>query len=82
MAYHNGMYFTTKDSDNDKHRTNCAIDHTSQLYGGWWHKGCFEVNPNNYYNNHKRYGIKLNGKWDHTAPIFTEMKIRPHNCNI
>ena len=25
MAYHNGMYFTTKDSDNDKNNKNCAI---------------------------------------------------------
>ena len=81
MAIHNGMYFTTKDNDNDRSGSNCAIDHTSQPYGGWWHKGCFEVNPNNYYN-HKRYGIYLNGKWDHTAPNFIEMKIRPHNCNI
>ena len=26
MAYHNGMYFTTKDSDNDRWFKNCAID--------------------------------------------------------
>ena len=81
MAYHNGMYFTTKDSDNDKNNKNCAINFSSRPYGGWWHKACFEVNPNNYYN-HKEYGIKLNGKWDRTAPSFTEIKIRSHNCNI
>ena len=82
MAYHNGMYFTTRDSDNDQHdRIHCGIAYPTQPYGGWWHKSCFKVNPNNYYN-HKEFGIYLNGQWDKTPPHFIEMKIRPHNCTI
>ena len=82
MAYHNGMNFTTRDSDNDQHgHVNCGIVYPTQPYGGWWHKSCFTVNPNNYYN-HKEYGIYLSGQWDKTPPRFIEMKIRPHNCSI
>ena len=77
MAYHNGMNFTTRDSDNDQWRNNCAIN-DGQPAGGWWHKHCVQVRPNVVYND--KYGIKLNNKW-HTLP-FIEMKIRPHDCNI
>ena len=82
MTYHNGMYFTTKDNDNDQDNLkNCALIDPTQPYGGWWHESCWSINPNNYYN-HKRFGINLNGKWDPTPPRFIEVKIRPHNCNI
>ena len=79
MALHNGMYFTTRDSDNDQWSRNCAIDNPTQPYGGWWHKDCWWINPNNYYN-HKISGIYLNNKWERTPPHFIEMKIRPYNC--
>ena len=40
MAYSNRMYFTTKDSDNDRDsRRNCALA-TSEPNGGWWHNNC------------------------------------------
>ena len=81
MAYHNGMYFTTRDSDNDPWNMNCAINDQTQPYGGWWHRSCRNINPNNYYN-HRSYGIFLHNKWDPTPPRFIEVKIRPHNCNI
>ena len=81
MVSHNGMNFTTKDSDNDLKSSNCAGKDTTQPYGGWWHKSCWSVNPNNYYK-HNKYGIFLNDKWDPKPPSFIEMKIRPHNCNI
>ena len=83
MAHHNGMYFTTKDSENDKWSgRNCALwNGPSEPNGGWWYNNCWNINPNNYYN-HSGFGILLNGKWDPTPPRFIEVKIRPHNCNI
>ena len=46
MAVHNGMAFTTKDSDHDTHTSNnCAT-----LYkGAWWYSGCHAVNINGLY---------------------------------
>ena len=82
MAIHNGMYFTTKDSDNDKYGSNCALVYGStKPSGGWWYKNCWQVNLNNYYNNNN-YEIYLNNEWISKPPTFIEMKIRPHNCNI
>ena len=46
LAYHQGMYFTTKDTDNDAHSSrNCATDHK----GVWWFNKCHRVNINGYY---------------------------------
>ena len=42
MAYHNGMAFTTTDSDNDFHPTNCAND----FNGGFWFNNCMSINLN------------------------------------
>ena len=43
---HNEMFFSTKDRDNDMH----ASKHCAVYYGGgWWHKHCFHMNPNNHY---------------------------------
>jgi len=50
MAWHNGMNFTTKDSDNDRYQwyKNCAIDNSSSAKptGGWWYNGCYSINFN------------------------------------
>ena len=62
MAYHNGMYFTTKDRDNDQWSKNCAIDnygHNTPT-GGWWYKKCHYMQPNVLYNHNS--AIILNGK--------------------
>ena len=82
MAYHNGMYFTAKDSDNDKKSPeNCALlTGPIEPHGGWWYNGCLQINPNIYYNH--RYLIYLNNEWITKAPTLSEIKIRPHNCNI
>ena len=82
MAYHNGMYFTTKDNDNDKKNAeNCALlTGPTEPHGGWWYNGCSQINPNIYYNH--RYFILLNNEWIYEAPTLSEIKIRPHNCNI
>ena len=80
MVNQNGMYFTTKDSDNDQWSRNCAINNYghSTPAGGWWYKRCSIIQPNLFYNHANM--IYLNNKW-HTLP-FIEMKVRPHNCNI
>ena len=79
MAYHNGMYFTTKDRDNDQDYVNCALQYgPTQPSGGWWFKYCRRINPNIFYNH--PIALTFNGKW-HTLP-FTEIKLRPHNCIV
>ena len=80
MAYHNEMHFTTIDSDNDQWSGgNCAIENYGAKYptGGWWYNVCEHLQLNALYThpsaielNHKRHSLS-----------FTEMKIRPHNCN-
>ena len=45
MAYHNGIYFITRNRDNDPWGDNCAIDHYGHNAptGGWWHKICHAI---------------------------------------
>ena len=81
MAYHNGMYFTTKDNDNDKSSGNCALVYgLKQPIGGWWYKHCWGggTAPNIIYNHPD--GMILSNQW-YTLP-YIEIKVRPHNCNI
>jgi hypothetical protein len=40
-----GMYFTTKDKDNDRNGGNCATYHT----GGWWYNVCTHSDLNGLY---------------------------------
>ena len=82
MAYHNGMYFTTKDNDNDHRHGSCAFGYGSEEPGGgWWYDSCWPggIAPNMLYNGSYDM-IFLNNNW-HTLP-FIEIKVRPHNCNI
>ena len=80
MATHNGMNFTTTDSDNDLSHINCALGYgPNRPTGGWWYRSCwgYGIVPNIVY----RYlAVYLNNKW-HTSP-FIEIKMRPQNCNI
>ena len=45
FSYHNGMMFTTKDSDNDKYDSNCAASYGN----GWWFNACHYTNLNGIY---------------------------------
>ena len=76
MAHHNGMYFTTRDNDNDRWINNCAL--WSGPGGGWWYEGCAYVQPNVQYKHSN--GVVLNNQWHPLS--FIEIKIRPHSCNI
>ena len=79
MAYHNGMYFTTKDNDNDNNNGNCALlNGPEKPIGGWWYDNCWYIAPNSIYNHRDR--MYLNSQWH--ALLYIEIKLRPHKCNI
>ena len=67
----NGQRFSTVDNDNDRSGGNCANSNG----GGWWHNGCWHINPNrqppSVYLNSKSYNL-----------LSTEIKIRPRDCII
>ena len=67
FAYHNKMYFTTPDIDNDKRiGGSCAAGRKN----GWWFNSCDDINLN-------KETIEIEGNI-----IFAEMKIRPKDCII
>ena len=76
LAIHNGMFFTTKDSDNDKWSKNCA----SSWKGAWWYNGCYHANLNalHLYSKSSTQGMAWI-KWKNNYFSFkrSEMKIRP-----
>ena len=70
LQYHNGMRFSTKDRDNDKWPSNCAV-----TYGNaWWHKACVNSNLNGKFPIGRR-GSSQNMRWGSYIK-FSEMKIR------
>ena len=70
----NGMPFTTKDKDNDKWSSNCAVNNAGDA-GGWWYNACSNIHLNHIHKSSP--GIYLGG-WKSLS--FTEMKIKPVNC--
>ncbi|GFQ68912.1 techylectin-5A [Trichonephila clavata] len=82
MAYHNGMFFSTKDRDNDRSDAyHCAKDRSS----GWWFNYCMESNLNGLYRDGAYTAAFNDGIEWHTfggnknSLIATEIKIRPSN---
>ncbi|KAF1373417.1 hypothetical protein PFLUV_G00238650 [Perca fluviatilis] len=45
LSYHNGVSFSTFDSDQDRWNGNCAKSHL----GGFWYRDCHNTNPNGVY---------------------------------
>lgn len=77
---HRSMYFSTKDKDNDKSKSNCA----ERFKGGWWDKSCFHCNLNGEYINREdraphHFGIVWRKKKlrKETSLKFSEMKLKP-----
>ena len=78
LQWHNGMKFTTSDSDNDVENVkNCAVVYK----GGWWYSKCHHSNLNGPYlsGSHTSYADGVNwGHWlgHHYSLKFTEMKVK------
>ena len=75
MAFHNGMMFSTNDSDNDIYPTSCA-----QAYSGaWWYGACHEANLNGRHrvNNDARGIIWETWKGYYHSLKETTMKVKP-----
>ena len=70
IDYHNGMYFTTKDQDNDKSSSNCALNS-----GGWWYNGCYYARFNGIHGQTFKWGYSGVG-----SLASMEMKVRPKKC--
>ena len=69
LSHHNGMKFTTKDSDNDHYKSNCAV----AFKGAWWYVGCFRSNLNGLYSKTQRTGTQYNN-WYHWKKAYVSMK--------
>ncbi|CAH3018812.1 unnamed protein product [Porites evermanni] len=79
LSAHRGLPFTTKDQDNDRHKTvNCAVSHK----GGWWYGSCHSSNLNGLYlhGQHSSHADGVNWfawKGYKYSAKRAEMKIRP-----
>ena len=75
LGYHNGMKFSTKDSDNDQAPYNCPVIYQ----GAWWYNHCHHSNLNGVYIN---VGSSTDDKgvkwldWKNNVMKFSEMKMR------
>jgi len=80
LTFHNNQMFSTFDSDNDVHSSNCAAGDSV----GWWYKNCYRVLLTGPY----RYTGETFPDWrgiiwyEHTGKAeslkFAEMKVRRH----
>ena len=75
MAECNGMFFTTKDRDNDEHGDNCA----DISNGGWWHRSCAAAFLTGTY---ESSNSEFQMRWDEWILSGAEMKIRRKSCKI
>ncbi|KAH9489068.1 Ficolin-1 [Bulinus truncatus] len=80
LAYHNGMKFTTYDSDNDlDNDINCAV----QYSGAWWYRDCYHSNLNGVWNSkgHHVKGIHWNTITTSNSAQSTDMKFRKNTSS-
>ena len=74
----NHMKFSTKDRDNDRSGSHCAVKHHGSNAGGWWYNSCSNLHPNHQYNS--TYSMYLSSKW--YALPFIEIKIKQSDCSL
>lgn len=67
MWYHDGMFFSTYDNDNDYADYNCGL----RWRGGWWYRGCHRANLNGDYGKND-YGEGIN--WYQWKGFYYSMK--------
>ncbi|XP_062578867.1 ficolin-1-like [Saccostrea cucullata] len=67
LGYHDGIYFSTYDYDNDTWQNNCG----KTRRGGWWYRACHKSNLNGEYNN-TDYSDGIN--WFHWKGFYYSMK--------
>ncbi|XP_062578876.1 ryncolin-1-like [Saccostrea cucullata] len=67
FSYHNGMYFSTYDNDNDVSSSNCG----QVRHGAWWYRSCHKSNLNGEYDN-TDYSDGIN--WYHWKGFYFSMK--------
>ncbi|KAL9707769.1 hypothetical protein quinque_011287 [Culex quinquefasciatus] len=75
LAYHKGMKFSTFDSDNDPHSSNCA----KQYKGAWWYQACHFSNLNGEHLNQKSSATinwQKSTSWTEAGLKYTRMMIR------
>ena len=68
----NGMKFSSRDKENDRHTT----FHCAKHEGGWWHNACTHIRLLD-----RNVLMYLNDEWIRSI-VAVEMKIRPLYCNI
>ncbi|GFO40122.1 fibrinogen c domain-containing protein 1-like [Plakobranchus ocellatus] len=72
MAYHNNMFFSTFDRDNDVHASSCSVIR----HGAWWYNKCDHVRLNTEWAvTEIKLGAWYDGKAWHQVS-FSEMKMR------
>ncbi|GFN87395.1 fibrinogen-related protein 2 [Plakobranchus ocellatus] len=72
MTYHNKMYFSTFDRDNDENSGSCAVSH----HAAWWYKNCEHAELNREWAvTETKVNTWYDGKTDWKVS-FTEMKMR------
>ena len=79
MAYHNNMYFSTKDRDNDAWSSDCAVT----TKGAWWWRNCGYTNPNGLHSS-STTPFRPSAQTRSSQVYYPnyEMKIRPKSCSL
>ncbi|GFO16813.1 fibrinogen-related protein 2.2 [Plakobranchus ocellatus] len=72
MAYHNKMFFSTFDRDNDEASGSCAVSH----HGAWWYKNCIHSELNREWAVTETKSSVWNDGKKSWKVSFTEMKMR------